>query len=202
MKNEKKTTTSKTGKATPKAVEIPLADPTPGKDRESKEAATALLRDLLANGRKAHDENEIKEGLKEVIGVFVDLHNGEPTPIFEEGAKILSPEKDEIEEDVDEAQDLMNETDPYDRLGEDIHELTPLETLHDMATTDVEILNGDQIPELQRILLRIARDTGVPIEVEVGARAYLDALRNLREKAEALLADMDVFMPPEGEDEK
>lgn len=202
MKDEKKTTTSKTKKAATKAVEITLADPTPGKDRESKEAASALVQALLANGRKPLDENEIKEGLKEVIGVFVDLHSGEPTPILKEEAKILSPEKDEVEEDEDEEEDLMDEIDPYDRLGEDIHELTPLETLHDMATTDVEILNGDQIPELQRILLRIARDTGVPIEVEVGARAYLDALRNLREKAEALLADMDVFMPPEGEDEK
>lgn len=202
MKDEKKTTTSKTKKAAPEAVAVHLADPTPGKDRESKEAASALVQALLASGKKAHDENEIKEGLEKVIGVFVDLDTGENAPILKGGARILSPKEDEIEKDVDEDEDLMDETDPYDRLEEATRELTPLETLRDMATTDVEILNGDQLPELQRIIVRLAADVTTPWQLSNGAKDYLEALLNLREKAESLLAKMDVLMPPEGKNGK
>lgn len=99
--------------------------------------------------------------------------------------------------------DHMAEIDPYEHFKKALPILSPKEALYDMASTDVEILTDTQIPELQRILLRLECKQ-LPLEAITSARAYLEALRNLREKAEELLAkiDLDDEMAEDEEDEE
>ena len=173
---------------------------------DGKTAATNFLEDLLNTVKGGECKHCADETAKNPLG---DIADG-IVSAFEKAKATGLPIKVEIGVDIpkcdcldkahddEEADDSMDEDSPYDRLEKVIHSLSPEETLYDMVSADVELLNDTQIPELERTLYRL--EDKLPIEVYHGARAYLEALLNLREKAEKLSASIEVFMA-DGEEE-
>ena len=103
-----------------------------------------------------------------------------------------------------ESDDLMDEDSPYSRLVERVQEkkakeLTPFDALYDMVSTDVETLNGTQIPELERIIIRL--DGELSYDTHEAIRTYNEELRALRRAAEKLLAALDVEIEDEEKEE-
>lgn len=174
---------------------------------DSKTAATNFLEDLLSTvkgGECKHCADETAKNPLDKIaeGIVSAFDKAKVTglPIkVEIGVGVPKCDCLDKAHDEEEADDSMDEDSPYDRLEKAIYSLSPEDTLYDMVSSDVEILNDTQIPELERTLYRL--EDKLPFEVLSGTKAYLEALLNLREKAEKLLAKLDVFMGPDDEEE-
>ena len=173
-------------------------------------AASALndLFNVIIGGERrqaAPERNPVDDQIKALAKSLSATFSSDGSPVkIRIGVAQPKPvsEIEDLKPEAPEHGDLMDEDAPYSRLAEALRQpkgLTPIETLRDMASANVEMLNATQIPEFERILVHLKGS--VQYDLYDAIQSYGEELRSLRRAAEKLLAALDVDEAVRAEDD-